>query len=155
MPEVRNYPEATSLLDTDAFILDRLGIGTMYIEVENMFQATYDVAMGYPGSPPAGAIMVYFQAIRPFTIGLPNTVDEPEAQSLASCQVAPVGGACVMAIAQNGTGIGTITFAANATTGVVSIPVPITFAAGDELTVSTPNPNFGIANVAITFAGSR
>lgn len=137
-------------------MIDRVGVGTMYIEDGSVSGgATYDVAMGYPGTPPAGAIMVYFQAIRPFMIGLPNSDATPEAQSLASCQVAPVGGVCVLVVTQNDLEIGTITFPANTVTGIVSIPEPVTFAAGDELAVITPATTFGIANIALTFAGSR
>lgn len=36
MPQVRSYPEATLLLTTDAFVLDRIGQGTMFIEAQNM-----------------------------------------------------------------------------------------------------------------------
>jgi hypothetical protein len=136
-------------------VIDRLGIGTMFLEAEDAFEAAYDIAMGYPGTPPTLQVMVYFQAIRPFTIGLPNTTPEPEAQSLASCQAAPTGGAVVLTVARNGTGIGTVTFANGSNTGVVAIPSPVTFAAGDELTVTTPAQIFAIANIAITFAGSR
>jgi len=32
MPQFRNYPEATFLLPTDAFVIDRIGTGTMWIE---------------------------------------------------------------------------------------------------------------------------
>lgn len=32
MPLVRDYPEATSLEPTDAFIIDRVGVGTMFVE---------------------------------------------------------------------------------------------------------------------------
>lgn len=31
MPEIRQYPEALTLLPTDAFVIDRLKVGTMYI----------------------------------------------------------------------------------------------------------------------------
>ncbi len=32
MPRFRDYPEATSIDPTDAFVLDRIGVGTMYVE---------------------------------------------------------------------------------------------------------------------------
>lgn len=34
MPGIRAYPQASSLLATDAFVIDRLGAGTMFIEGE-------------------------------------------------------------------------------------------------------------------------
>lgn len=37
-PTIRAYTEATSLLDTDAFELDRLDVGTMYIQAKNLGQ---------------------------------------------------------------------------------------------------------------------
>lgn len=36
MPLFRSYPEATSLEPTDAFVIDRIGVGTMYIEDLNL-----------------------------------------------------------------------------------------------------------------------
>lgn len=36
MPLFRSYPQATSLEDTDAFPLDRIGTGTMYVEFADM-----------------------------------------------------------------------------------------------------------------------
>ena len=37
-PTIRGYTEATSLQDTDAFELDRLDVGTMYIQAKNLGQ---------------------------------------------------------------------------------------------------------------------
>lgn len=36
MPRIRDYPEAGSLLPTDAFVIDREGAGTEFIEAQNM-----------------------------------------------------------------------------------------------------------------------
>lgn len=35
MPLIRNYPQAVSLQPTDAFVIDRVGTGTMFIEEQN------------------------------------------------------------------------------------------------------------------------
>jgi len=32
VPQIRDYPQATSIEATDAFVLDRVGTGTMYVE---------------------------------------------------------------------------------------------------------------------------
>jgi hypothetical protein len=32
MPQFRQYPQATFLLPTDAFVIDRLGVGTLYVD---------------------------------------------------------------------------------------------------------------------------
>ncbi len=36
MPVIRSYPQATALIDTDAFVIDRIGVGTMFIEAKDM-----------------------------------------------------------------------------------------------------------------------
>ena len=36
MPTIRQYGQVTSLLPTDAFVLDRIGAGTVYIEEQNL-----------------------------------------------------------------------------------------------------------------------
>lgn len=36
MPAIRDYPQATSLVSTDAFVIDRLTTGTMFIEALNL-----------------------------------------------------------------------------------------------------------------------
>jgi hypothetical protein len=40
VPQIREYPEATDLQDTDAFPLDRIGQGSMYIEAQNLLAGT-------------------------------------------------------------------------------------------------------------------
>lgn len=39
MPRIRDYPEAGSLNPTDAFVIDREGMGTMFIDAQNMGQS--------------------------------------------------------------------------------------------------------------------
>lgn len=36
MPLFRQYPETTVLQPTDAFVIDRIGVGTLYIEGQNV-----------------------------------------------------------------------------------------------------------------------
>lgn len=36
MPLFRDYPQTTVLQPTDAFVLDRNGVGTLYIEAQNL-----------------------------------------------------------------------------------------------------------------------
>lgn len=40
MPEIRQYPQADGLLPTDAFVIDRLNIGTMFIQGGNLDTGT-------------------------------------------------------------------------------------------------------------------
>ncbi len=57
MPNIRDYPPATSLLSTDAFVIDRIGIGTEYIEGINFIPTTLIWAGNafYEGSSPPGS----------------------------------------------------------------------------------------------------
>jgi|CryBogDrversion2_1035201.scaffolds.fasta_scaffold42959_2 hypothetical protein len=66
MPTFRQYPQASSIQPTDAFVIDRVGQGTMYITDNNLLgsvafpplaaapanpsvgTAYYDTTLGYP-----------------------------------------------------------------------------------------------------------
>ncbi len=55
MPLIRSYPEAPTLFSTDAFVLDRIGVGTMFIEGEAVRSALvgrYLAAFEFLGDPP-------------------------------------------------------------------------------------------------------
>jgi len=56
MPGIRQYPQATENAPTDAFVFDREGAGTMYIEAQNMASG------GGGGSDP------YIHTYTPYTI---------------------------------------------------------------------------------------
>lgn len=45
MPQLRQYPQVTSLVDTDAFSLDRVGTGTVFIETEDFLGANLTAAL--------------------------------------------------------------------------------------------------------------
>jgi hypothetical protein len=65
----------------------------------------------------------------------------------------------VIDVKKNGTNIGTVTFAAAATTGTFATTAsgtPETFAAGDELRLVGPaTADATLADIHITFAGTR
>jgi hypothetical protein len=159
MPEIRQYTEAFSLLDTDAFVIDRLGIGSMYIEAENAFEGAYDIAMGFPGQPPVSAVFLAFVAVRVFTIPSPgDPVVPPQPAPPVSqfrCINAPSGGSVTFSVAVNGVGVGTITFTNGATTGTYTWPADVVFAAGDLMTISSPANVFSMSDITMTFAGLR
>jgi hypothetical protein len=148
MPDIRQYPQATSLLPSDAFVIDRLGIGTMYITADDLV-AVYDIAMGYPSPPLPSATILAFVAVRPVILGS----IAPEVQSRAAAITAPSGGASVLTLNQNGTPIATITFASGSNVGVVAFTAPVTLAPGDVVSVTTGLSTYGLANIAITLAG--
>lgn len=62
----------------------------------------------------------------------------------------------IFTLAKNGTAIGSITFAAAATTATVSITSTTTVAAGDVLTLTGPaSPDPSLQDIAFTLAGTR
>jgi hypothetical protein len=54
VPLIRSYPEAPSLQPTDAFVIDRNGIGTLYIEATGIFLsgAPYEASCSFFGAIP-------------------------------------------------------------------------------------------------------
>jgi len=54
MPQFRSYPEATSLIVNDAFVIDRIGQGTMFIEQQDT-NSTFRVSMRSPPANPYSA----------------------------------------------------------------------------------------------------
>lgn len=54
MPRFREYPQATFIESTDAFVLDRIGVGTMYVEGLTGGDGGILVTFQGAGSPGAG-----------------------------------------------------------------------------------------------------
>ncbi len=54
MPQIRSYPQATTLLPTDAFVIDRIGTGTEFIQGLNFIPTTliWTANCFYEGSGP-------------------------------------------------------------------------------------------------------
>jgi hypothetical protein len=145
--QIRGYPQATSVLATDAFLIDRLGIGTMFVEAGVFITSIYDVAMCFPGPPPASSTVFVFTAVRPITL--------PEAMvgSEFSLQDAPTS-ALSFGIQKNGTAIGSVSFSNGSVIGTPALAAPASFVAGDELRVTTPASTFGASDLSMTFAFS-
>lgn len=58
IPQIRQYPQATQLLLSDAFVIDRVGTGTMYINAQASIPTSliWAGSMFYEGSsPPASS----------------------------------------------------------------------------------------------------
>jgi hypothetical protein len=55
LPVFRAYPQAVSLLTTDALVLDRIGVGTMFVDASDVFLtgAPYADSCSFFGQPPA------------------------------------------------------------------------------------------------------
>jgi hypothetical protein len=77
------------------------------------------------------------------------------ASGVAIAQVAATG-STTYTLAKNGTSIGTISWAAAATVGTVSITGAVSFVAGDLLSLTGPaGADATLANIAVTLAGTR
>ena len=109
----------------------------------------YDIGVYFPGQPDAGAIMLQLVASRAFTL----PVDLTDSQGYAG--TAPTAQAD-LDIRKNGASIGTITFAAAASTATFAFASEVAFAAGDRLTVLAPGTqDASLADISITFKGTR
>lgn len=60
MPLIRSYPQAPSLQPTDAFVIDRNGIGTLYIEATGIFLsgAPYVASFSFFGAIPNSSELI-------------------------------------------------------------------------------------------------
>lgn len=109
----------------------------------------YDIALNvYGKSTVANDVIASFLAIRniALTTGTGGGV--------AKCGVAPTAGVS-LTLKNNADVIGTVTFAAGSTTGVVNIIVPTTLVNGSLLTLSNQaTPDTTMEDVAITIKGS-
>ncbi len=124
--------------------------GTNWIQV--MIQHTliqpYDIALSMQGNMAvANAAVASFLSPRNvvLNIGLPG--------SLGKCKTAPTS-AISFSITQNGTPVGSMNFAAAATTATFTFTSDITFAAGDLLEIVTPATiDASIADVSVVLVG--
>lgn len=109
---------------------------------------TYDREFFNPGTPLASQPFAISITARDFSL-LAGSADK-----FAKCEVAPSVG-IVFDIQKNGVSIGTVDFAAAATTGVVTFVSQVDFVAGDELSIVAPGNLGGITGCRFTFAGQR
>ena len=149
MPQFRDYPEATGILPGDAFLIDRPGVGTMYIlESATNFSTVYDIAMGFPESLPPNVVLLVFNAVRGFLLPAGLTGSEFSLQTAPSSPVA-------FGIYQNGVQIGSVDFDTGATTGVASFASDVNFIAGQELRIVSPASLYGASGLSLTFKSTR
>ena len=116
---------------------------------ESKNYAIYDIAGGVPGTPVAGEIVAQFDIARAVLFPLNFQ------GSYWNCSIAPVNQA-IFTIAINGTQIGSIIFAAGASTATfTSVSSGTTVvAAGSILTINAPNPaDANISSATGTLAG--
>lgn len=105
-----------------------------------------DVGVFIAGSPEDGEVVARYVPARTFYVS--TTGHRASAANAATAET-------VFSVAKNGVSIGTITFAAAATTGTASITAT-TFAAGDVLTIEGPgSADASLADISITLAATR
>ena len=109
----------------------------------------YDLLMFFPGTPTANQVMG--RVIIPRAITLPASLTGSYASSLAAAT-----GATALTLAKNGASIGTVNFAAGASTATFTFGSAVSFAAGNVLTLTNQSPaDATLANVSLTLAATR
>lgn len=110
----------------------------------------YDLAFYDPARPGAGETVfksIFAAASVNYPAGLTGSVGRAEVAAT---------GDSVFSFRRNGTEFGTLTFAAASTTGVYAAAGSVTFAAGDVLTITAPNPRDAtLSGIFGTLAGTR
>jgi hypothetical protein len=155
MPQIRQYPRATSLNLTDALVLDQLGLGTRYCTLAQLLAfleanfpaAPYDIAMGYSQAPPPNNTFLSFGAVRAFSLPQNFTGSFAEFQTAPTSQL-------VLTVLKNGTPIGTITFPSETNGGSVGVfasSAAVDFNPDDILQVASGSALFGAADLVVTF----
>lgn len=106
--------------------------------------AIYDVAFTYQGTPSESAeLVVALPRACELVAGAPNSVAIAEVAATASAE---------FDLQRNGSSIGTVTFAAAATTGSISVASTTSFSAGDRISLTAPSSQDDtLADVGITF----
>lgn len=108
----------------------------------------YDVGGYIEGTPSASETVFEFYSPRAWT--LPSGASGGSKAGIAAT------GSTTFTLALNGTGIGTLTYAAAGTTGTLSVTSTTAIAAGDVLSLTAPaTPDATLANIAFTLSGTR
>lgn len=108
-----------------------------------------DLALFVPGLPDTAAIVFRFNVLREFTWPVSLT------GSVFNARVAATG-TSVFTIKNNGSSIGTLSYAAAGTVPTVTFASPVTFAVNDLITIEAPAvQDATLADIAFNFLGSR
>jgi hypothetical protein len=121
------------------------------VDVGALTSAPYDVVAQYNGQPTAGVDILRFPFVRAvaFPAGLTGSYGRAEVAATAQAD---------FTIRQNGgsPSIGTMRFAAAGTTATFIFPAPVTFEAGDVITITAPSPQDGtLADLSLMLKGTR
>lgn len=109
----------------------------------------YDISFYIEGTTTASEVVLYLVAARAFT--WPKSLASSYAKANTAAKAA-----ATFSISRNGTSIGSFAFAASGTSATFTLSNAVTFAAGDVIQITAPaTPDTTLANIAITFAGTR
>lgn len=104
----------------------------------------YDIGFAFEGNP---------AALAEVALPLPRACALPTSSLSVATAEAAATATTVFSIQRNGSEVGTVTFAAAGTTGTISVPTEVVFAAGDRLSIQAPDPaDDTIESVGITLA---
>lgn len=109
----------------------------------------YDIGAFIAGEPTGDEIVMRFVASRAFSLPASLTGSYAKAETAATASTD-------FDIQKNGSSIGTLNFAISGDTGTWTFASPVSFAAGDILSVvAQTTPDATLADISITFAGTR
>jgi hypothetical protein len=109
----------------------------------------FDVGLHLPDLGTAGALLAEIVLARPVDFPAEFSGSTGYARIAATAET-------VLDVQKNGSNIGTVTFAAAASTPVFALPSVTSFAAGDRLGIVNEDPaDATLAGVSLTFAGTR
>jgi hypothetical protein len=117
----------------------------------------YDEKAFYPGAPASSAILLYVPMARAVTFPANFGASAAGGTSYGKASVAATG-STVFDIKKNGSSVGTMTFAAAATSATFtsSAGAVVSFSAGDVLSVHAPGTaDATLANVGLVLSGTR
>lgn len=109
----------------------------------------YDLLMFFPGAPTANQVMG--RVIMPRAITLPSSLTGSYGSSIAAAT-----GSTTLTLAKNGSSIGSVNFAAGASSATFTFASAVSFAAGNVLTLTNQaTPDTTLTNISVTLAATR
>jgi hypothetical protein len=109
----------------------------------------YDFPVYYNGKPGASEVMMKVVCVRAFTLPAGLTLSQGYATTVPT-------GAVSFGLEKNGSSIGSVDFAASASTATFTFVSAVSFAAGDRLELIAPaSQDATLAAISITLAGTR
>ena len=158
MPTIREDPEATDLLPTDAFVIDRLGVGSMYVPEAILLEQlgiSFVLGFAYNGSPlQAGQVFGQYTFAQAVTFpidfaGATGAALEAPTLNPWTCPIynLPAGvGSSTQVATMSWTSAGAVSF-------TFQISDPLTFNVGDTIFAQPSVLDATMANFSYTLPG--